>query len=90
MSPNARDRHAEPPGKRYASVLFSSFFFKQGSINESISRVFFFFHQQKIAFFFLKTQKKSQCLTISHEEEGRIKKKKKSEEGNKRGDTYLP
>ena len=34
-------------------VCFSSFFFfclRQGSINESISRVFFF-HQQKIAFF---------------------------------------
>ena len=89
MSPDARDRHAELPGKRYASVLFSSFFLdKDQSMNQFLG--FFFLSPTKdCIFFFLKTQKKSHCLTVSHEE-GRLKKKKKSEEGNKRGDAYLP
>ena len=86
MSSDARDRHAKPPGKRYALVLFSSFFFsgKDQSMNQFL-RVFFLSPTKDCNFFSSENTKKvsvSQCLSVSHEEEGRIKKEKKSEEGN--------
>ena len=87
MSPDAKDRHVEPLGKRYASVLFSSFFFFK--MNQFLRFFFFISSIKDCIFFSLKTQKKYQYLLFHMREKGRIKKNKKREEGNKRGDAYF-
>ena len=65
MSPDAKDRHAELPGKRYALVLFSSFFSgKDQSMNQFLG--FFFLSPTKYyIFFFSENTKKVSDLSVS-------------------------
>ena len=68
MSPDARDRHAELSGKRYASVLFSSFFSgKDQSMNQFLG-FFFSFTNKRLHFFFSENTKKVSDLSflVSH------------------------